>query len=472
MDTVVFAKKTVQINGIQYDILLQDKEESPNALISLSNVLLLSPRLSRVSAPLQTLLNQSAYVSLNDLVRTLAAIGSRSLNGPNGPTGTDYNQLQQILLQMYSGLDINPGFNGSFEDSTEISIFRLFNVGIVHGWIIDAENDPVAYDHVSKYTYHGAQRVLVQSYDIKKSTGGANGQPLQLFENQTADQILSDSNYIKAFLARSATQLTDSGLAHLRELQVEKSFCVLFRNDHFYTLFKNDGELYTLVDDPAFKDDTDVVWKSLKSVSGTQDSYYTGNFILVSQGNSQRTANNGGAKRDIFRDSAITQQTVESSMGTGGGAIPNVNPFSDPQTTGPRSPVDSQGQTRNWPRQGDEMGGSPGQQKQSVAADREQQQQMQEDEELARRLQAEEDEAAARMFNRNYGARGRSDRVQGNRRGNRNGNNMAFGVSDSDDEDDEYGTGAGASSGFGKKKTKKGKFKGKDKLKKKKCIIM
>ena len=232
MDTVLFAKKTVQINGIQYDILLQDKENSPNALISLSNVLLLSPRLFRISDPLRTLLNRSTYVSLNDLVRTLAAIGSQSPNGPNGPSGTDYNQLQQILLQMYSGLDINPGFNGSFEDTTEISIFRLFNVGIVHGWIIDAENDPVAYDHVSKYTYHGAQRVLVQSYDIKKSTGGPQPQlQLQLPEGQTADQILSDSNYIKAFLARSATQLTDSGLAHLRELQVEKSFCVLFRND-------------------------------------------------------------------------------------------------------------------------------------------------------------------------------------------------------------------------------------------------
>ena len=80
---------------------------------------------------------------------------------------------------------------------------------------------------------------LVQSYDIKKSTRGANGQPLQLFENQTADQILSDSNYIKAFLARSATQLTDSGLAHLRELQVEKIvLCALQKRPLLYTVQK------------------------------------------------------------------------------------------------------------------------------------------------------------------------------------------------------------------------------------------
>lgn len=146
-----------------------------------------------------------------------------------------------------------------------MSIFRLYNVGIVHGWIIDGDNDPNSYEHVSKYSYMGAQKVLVQLYEIQKN----NAQ----FEN--SEQIQSDAPYLKSFLARSATQLTEYGLNHLREILVERSYAVLFRNDHFCTLYKNNGELFTLVTDPTYRNRKDINWQSLKSVNGSQDSYYT-----------------------------------------------------------------------------------------------------------------------------------------------------------------------------------------------------
>lgn len=244
-------------------------------------------------------------------------------------------------------MNINPEFNGSFEDGVEMSIFRLYNVGIVHGWIIDGDNDPNSYEHVSKYSYMGAQKVLVQSYEIQKN----NAQ----FEN--SEQIQSDAPYLKSFLARSATQLTEYGLTHLREILVERSYAVLFRNDHFCTLYKNNGELFTLVTDPTYRNRKDINWQSLKSVNGSQDSYYTGNFIPTSLERTETTA-------------------------TGQNESYISNPFSD-QNTGhvTSNQVNS---------------GASGVQ------------QIEDDEELARRLQEQEDMRAANNMQNGYANNGRN----------------------------------------------------------------
>lgn len=339
---VTFLTKNVQINGTQFKILLQNGQ-GECALIALANVLLISPAHARYAQEISRLVRGKETVTLNELVQTLADMG---VQNPNG-TDVDKQQLLQILPQLYSGLNINPEFNGSFEDGVEMSIFRLYNVGIVHGWIIDGDNDPNSYEHVSKYSYMGAQKVLVQSYEIQKN----NAQ----FEN--SEQIQSDAPYLKSFLARSATQLTEYGLNHLREILVERSYAVLFRNDHFCTLYKNNGELFTLVTDPTYRNRKDINWQSLKSVNGSQDSYYTGNFIPTSLERTETTA-------------------------TGQNESYISNPFSD-QNTGhvTSNQVNS---------------GASGVQ------------QIEDDEELARRLQEQEDMRAANNMQNGYANNGRN----------------------------------------------------------------
>lgn len=339
---VTFLTKNVQINGTQFKILLQNGQ-GECALIALANVLLISPAHARYAQEISRLVRGKETVTLNELVQTLADMG---VQNPNG-TDVDKQQLLQILPQLYSGLNINPEFNGSFEDGVEMSIFRLYNVGIVHGWIIDGDNDPNSYEHVSKYSYMGAQKVLVQSYEIQKN----NAQ----FEN--SEQIQSDAPYLKSFLARSATQLTEYGLNHLREILVERSYAVLFRNDHFCTLYKNNGELFTLVTDSTYRNRKDINWQSLKSVNGSQDSYYTGNFIPTSLERTETTA-------------------------TGQNESYISNPFSD-QNTGhvTSNQVNS---------------GASGVQ------------QIEDDEELARRLQEQEDMRAANNMQNGYANNGRN----------------------------------------------------------------
>lgn len=329
---ISFATKTIQINGSQHKVLLQN-QNGPCALLALANVLLLAPRHARDVQELVYLVSRNELVALQDLVQVLANIGIQNQNGADA----DVSQLLQLLPQLHTGLNINPKFNGSFEDGVEMSIFRLYNVAIVHGWIIDSENDPVAYDHVSKYSYEDAQKVLIEAYDIKRSSTQINN----------ADRIVEDSNYIKSFFARSATQLTEYGLRHLREVLVEKSFAVLFRNDHFSTVYKNNGELFTLVTDLGFKNRNDVVWQALKSVNGSQDAFYTGNFIPTSLERTGTTA------------TSVTQNQPESFVS---------NPFSD------------HNETRG--------SGAPGLQ------------QIEDDEQLARRLQEQEDREAVSSIQR------------------------------------------------------------------------
>lgn len=335
---VSFETKEVRINGNVRHIMLQADDKELSALIALANVLLLSPGLAQFARNLIALVQSKRTVSMYELVETLANIGIQNPSSVN----TNINQLLQILPQLQSGLMVNPEFNGSFEDSVEISIFRLFNVGIVHGWMVDGSSgaDPMAYDHVSKYSYQEAQRALVQSYELQ----GVDPQTMAPQERA----ICEDAVYLKSFLARSASQFTEYGLTHLREILVERSFAVLFRNEHFYTLYKNGGELYTLVSDREHSFNSEVVWKSLKSVNGSQDAYNTGSFIPVTVTANAQPAPRGAPQRQSvsnpFGDDANENNT-------------NVNNIA-PQQSAP-------------------------------------QQQMDDDEELARALQEEEDRAAA-----------------------------------------------------------------------------
>lgn len=339
---VQFATKNIQINGSQHRILLQNNN-GPCALLALANVLLLSPRQAGVAQELIYLVRRSDTVYLQDLIQVLANIGIQDQNGAD----SDVSQLLQLLPRLHTGLNINPKFNGSFGDGVEMSIFRLYNVAIVHGWIIDSSSDPVAYEHVSRYSYEEAQKALVESYEIKQNT----------LSTSNASQILEDANYIKSFFARSATQLTEYGLRHLREVLVEKSFAILFRNDHFSAIYKNNGELYTLVTDLGFKGRGDVVWQALKSVNGSQDTFYTGNFIPTSL---ERTA------------TTATGNPAESFAS---------NPFSDQN----ESRVPTQTSPQGF-------------------------QQLEDDEELARRLQEEEDRDAVSRMQRSHSQNDRRTR--------------------------------------------------------------
>uniref|UniRef100_A0A7N0RBH3 MINDY deubiquitinase domain-containing protein n=1 Tax=Kalanchoe fedtschenkoi TaxID=63787 RepID=A0A7N0RBH3_KALFE len=73
---------------------------------------------------------------------------------------------------------------------------------------------------------------------------------------------------VQNFLKTNASQLTISGLFCLQEGLKERELCVFFRNNHFNTMFKYDGELYLLATDQGYISQPDLVWEKLNEVNG------------------------------------------------------------------------------------------------------------------------------------------------------------------------------------------------------------
>ncbi|KAK8951755.1 hypothetical protein KSP39_PZI004409 [Platanthera zijinensis] len=82
---------------------------------------------------------------------------------------------------------------------------------------------------------------------------------------------------IKNFLEGTANQLTIYGLFCLQEGLKERELCIFFRNNHFSTMFKFNGELYLLVTDQGYMNQPDLVWEKLNEVNG-DTVFMTGNF--------------------------------------------------------------------------------------------------------------------------------------------------------------------------------------------------
>ncbi|KAG5524044.1 hypothetical protein RHGRI_030899 [Rhododendron griersonianum] len=64
---------------------------------------------------------------------------------------------------------------------------------------------------------------------------------------------------IRNFLKNNASQLTVYGLFSLQDGLKERELCVFFRNNHFSTMFKFDGELYILATDQGYLNQPDLV---------------------------------------------------------------------------------------------------------------------------------------------------------------------------------------------------------------------
>ncbi|XP_060207178.1 uncharacterized protein LOC132634990 [Lycium barbarum] len=105
-----------------------------------------------------------------------------------------------------------------------------------------------------------------------------NGGSKDVPETTVKDEITQkEGELVRNFLKNSASQLTIFGLFSLQEGLKERELCVFFRNNHFNTMFKFEGELYILATDQGFINQPDLVWEKFNEVNG-DTIYVTGNF--------------------------------------------------------------------------------------------------------------------------------------------------------------------------------------------------
>lgn len=110
------------------------------------------------------------------------------------------------------------------------------------------------------------------------------------------EQNMSDIQTIQQFVdVDNATQLSSFGLNQLRTQLDPGSVSILFRNDHFSTLYKHpqSRKLYTLVTDAGYANHAEIVWECLEDVSGSHAEFFSGDFRPVGHGPSEAPPNSG-----------------------------------------------------------------------------------------------------------------------------------------------------------------------------------
>lgn len=283
--------------------IMVQNANGPCPLLALVNALTLSTPADLVTALVETL-RVREQITLGLL---LDAVIEELMSGRRGHNLPDVSELYAFLINLHTGMNVNPSFvsaeevetdglidasimelssnasdfrkPGAFETTKEMKLYSTFGVPLIHGWITPRNHPTFASLKRSARTYEEAQNLMFREEELE-----AKLQQDGLKEDEQL--MLADILSIKHFLSSSATQLTEYGLETMARGLAPGSIAILFRNDHFSTLYKHpySGQLFTLVTDMGYAGHAEVVWESLTDVSGERCEFFAGDFRPVGHG--------------------------------------------------------------------------------------------------------------------------------------------------------------------------------------------
>ncbi|KAK0652110.1 hypothetical protein B0T16DRAFT_298950, partial [Cercophora newfieldiana] len=332
--------ETYQIKNINwYDVtaaknprtspILVQNANGPCPLVALVNALILTTPAEEQNTALVETLRSRENVSLELLLRAVFEELMSERRMRDDATLPDMTDLYDFLKGLHTGMNVNPRFiplpeivtafkrtslthlhptergdliPGTFEHTKEMSLYSTFAIPLIHGWI-PAKDDAVYDSFVRQATsYEDAQNLLFREEELEEKLSSPQHEGLTEEEQQIYQDVLT----IKSFLSISATQLTKWGLEVIRKSMMPSSVAILFRNDHFSTLYKHPQtqQLLTLVTDAGYAGHPEVVWESLVDVNGERAEFFSGDFRLVGgapnesqhrrSGSYQDSSHNGG----------------------------------------------------------------------------------------------------------------------------------------------------------------------------------
>ncbi|KAI9339854.1 hypothetical protein BD770DRAFT_399956 [Pilaira anomala] len=268
--------KTIDFKGQTVRIITQN-ENGPCPLVAICNVLFLRGDLDiqppdREIVKFEYLVDRLGDYLLNHASQEEAS--QRKLEKRRATSEYDLDDALSILPRLKTGLDVNVKFDSihGFEPTKELAMFELFNVDLVHGWIADPQ-DIETYDVVvNKYkSYNQIVECIVQADEI---TSSVKQQTLSLEEEEKLHQGFIATE----FLHNTATQLTYFGLELLLESISIDSLFVLFRNNHFSTVYRHPNGLFMLVTDSGLVLERSVIWENITDIDQGASQFYNGNF--------------------------------------------------------------------------------------------------------------------------------------------------------------------------------------------------
>ncbi|KAI9596150.1 hypothetical protein BDF19DRAFT_384495 [Syncephalis fuscata] len=270
-------------------IITQNKN-GPCPLLAICNVLILRGEIE-IQSPDRPTVSASYLIAL---------LGDRLLQ--TLPTNTSDDQMtdptnDQVILQtvlgllpsLQYGLDVDVKFSSprGFANSNELLLFQTFGVELVHGWCVDPAEEETwqvmchrceSYNAIVELIAQGdhagkglvvdgvGQRDSSRDDDIIEMDGA---QRMNLSINRSLVNNRTTALIAQQFLESNPTQLTFYGLQMLSESIPAGNLCILFRNNHFATLFKHPNQtLYLLVTDAGLATQSSAIWEVLSDVHG------------------------------------------------------------------------------------------------------------------------------------------------------------------------------------------------------------
>ncbi|KAK9353133.1 hypothetical protein V1523DRAFT_411881 [Lipomyces doorenjongii] len=281
-------------------IVLQN-ENGPCPLLALVNTLILSTPPGQ-DTPLSRISTTRTEINALYLLELLGDL----LLSSNVAEITDVNNVLSLLPSLHTGLNINPRFDGTFQESEELALFRAFEVDLVHGWVSNPDDSYIHNALMKATSYEGSQSILVSMSELSTK--------LDKGESLTANELLTMEygRIIEHFLQQTATQLTTFGLSFLSELLLPGSFAVFFRNDHFSTVYRHPDsrQIFMLVTDAGFSSHKNIVWESLNDVTGSSSLFFNGVFIPSEFGDAEADKKDQAPQIDVDSQDVSRATTV------------------------------------------------------------------------------------------------------------------------------------------------------------------
>ena len=209
-----------------------------------------------------------------------------------------------------------------FEYTAELAVFDMLNVNLFHGWVAEPSDDGETLKAIGQRTYNQLVEAIIN--------GEGNEEALRLQE----------------WLDRTAAQMTFHGLVRLAEVMVEGELAVVFRNNHFSTLLKRQGQLYMLVTDQGYLREDDIVWEVLQSLDGDND------FVNYAFGQGKAVAPLFDASHLQDPDYLLAKQLQEEEERGAQQAAAAQAPPAQQQQAPPPGPVYSEARTVPAPTRG------------------------------------------------------------------------------------------------------------------------
>ena len=287
-----------QTHQLRQSPILTQNANGPCPLLALVNALVLTTPQTLETALVETLRTreQISLGLLLDAVFDELMSGRRMSEAGELP---DVGELYTFLLALHTGMNVNPRLTlqsgsgaiaGTFEQTKEMQLYSAFSIPLIHGWIAPADTPAGMAMQRNAPTFEEAQNIqfLESELEDKKGAEGLS---------REEDQVLQDIRTVNQFLSTWPTQLTDFGLEEISKGMKAGQTAILFRNDHFSTLYKEPrhGALMTLVTDAGYGGHDEVVWESLVDVAGSASEMFSGDFRVVSHGQDATRLNQGNS---------------------------------------------------------------------------------------------------------------------------------------------------------------------------------